>query len=180
MSATAPPEGPWVVGLDLSLQRTGIAYANGDVAVVPTGALRGMARIEVIVGRVSEALDCWDAQPDLVVIESYTYATTHSAHVLGELGGIVRWTLHGEGVRWLDVAPGKLKIYATGDGNAKKTPIVIAARERLGMSFVTDDDQADAVWLRALGLDLLGAPLVDLPQIHRRALKGVELPAVKP
>jgi hypothetical protein len=67
------------------------------------------------------------------------------------------------------VPPATLKTYALGVGRGDKTAMVVAARERLGFTGLSHD-QADAYWLRAMGLDLLGSPLVVLPKTHRRAL----------
>lgn len=173
MSAVDPPK---VIGLDLSLTSTGIAYGNGSWERIRPGKLRGMERLGKLVSEVLWALEAGPpGPPRLVVIEGYTYATTNSAHVLGELGGIVRWELHRLKVPYAVVAPSKLKTYATGKGTGKKTAMVVAARERLGLD-VMEDDEADAIWLRALGLDLLDAPMAALPKTHRRALDDVELP----
>lgn len=165
---------PWVVGLDLSLRSTGICYASGELALVKPEDLRGMERVEYVLDAVRLACDCWESAPDLVVIEGYTYNTTKSAHVLGELGGVVRHWLWSEAIPYCVVAPGSLKKYATGRGDAKKTPMVVAARERLGI-LTEEDDEADALWLRAVGRELLGAPLVQLPKLNVGALGGLEI-----
>lgn len=175
MTAADWDEGPWVVGLDLSLTSTGIAYANGTVEHLDTEKKKfsdDMARLGFIVDRVRGAFDVAEQDPDLVVIEGYTYATTKSAHVLGELGGIVRFELWSSGIPFAVIAPSKLKRYALGKGAGDKVAMVVAARERLAYGGL-QDDEADALWLRALGLDLLGAPLVSLPKEHRGALEGV-------
>ena len=41
---------------------------------------------------------------------------------------------------------------------------------------VTNNNEADALVLAAMGADHLGAPLVDLPQTHRAALDAVQWP----
>jgi hypothetical protein len=93
---------------------------------------------------------------------------------LGELGGLIRvaiaeMSLEIGDMRWAVVPPATLKTYALGVGRGDKTAMVVAARERLGFTGLSHD-QADAYWLRAMGLDLLGSPLVVLPKTHRRAL----------
>jgi Holliday junction resolvasome RuvABC endonuclease subunit len=173
---------PWVVGLDLSLRATGLAYADGSVETVKPDKRKGMSRVGYILDRVRGALDVAEQPPDLVVIEGYTYGTTNSAHILGELGGVVRFHLWQQRVTFLEVAPSKLKRYALGKGSGPgtdKTAMVVAARERLGAQ-VLSDDEADALWLRAFGLALLGHPPVELPQAHQAALTDVELPGAPP
>lgn len=160
-----------VVGLDLSLTATGIAGLAGATSTVKTRT-RGMERLDVITDAVLNAANL----AGLVCIEGYSFGSLASqAHALGELGGVVRWSLWRSGIEYLDVPPSTLKTYATGKGNAGKVDVVIAARDRLGYEG-TDDNEADALWLRALGLDLLGSPLVKLPQTHRRALDKLALP----
>lgn len=163
--------GQAVVGLDLSLTATGIAHTDGTTGTVRTRT-RGMERLGVIAAFALEATEA----ARLVCIEGYSFGSRASqAHALGELGGVVRWSLWSSGVTYLDVPPSTLKTYATGKGNAGKVDVIVAARDRLGYEG-TDDNEADALWLRALGLDLLGAPLVALPATHRRALAKVTLP----
>lgn len=165
-----------VIGLDLSLRHTGVAYPSGSVTTVETGKERGAQRWAAIFDQASYGL--WgNGQLDLAVIEGYAYAAVGSAlFELCELGGIIRWELHRAGVPWLVVPPATLKKYATGKGGANKTAMVIAARERLGYEG-TDDNEADALWLRALGLDLLGEPLCSLPIVQRNVLHRVTWPA---
>lgn len=168
------PDSPWVVGLDLSLTSTGIAYADGTVGrIQPAG--RGMARLAEILAGVRLALDCWETEPELVVVEGYSYASAGRAIEAGELGGLIRYELWRRRVPTLDIAPKKLKIYATGRGDAGKPELVANARERLGYT-AFQPDEVDALWLRALGLHLLEAPLADLPKAHTRALDGLQRP----
>jgi hypothetical protein len=50
--------------------------------------------------------------------------------------------------------------------------MVVAARERLGWTGM-DNNAADALWARAVGLALYDALPVKLPQSHLVALEGV-------
>jgi Holliday junction resolvasome RuvABC endonuclease subunit len=169
-----------VVGLDLSLRHAGIAYPDGVTTVVNPKKLTGPQRWACIWDDIAQA---WLPDvPDLAVIEGYAYAAAGSALFdLCELGGLVRWELHRAGVPWIVIPPTSLKKYATGSGVATKTAMVIAARDRLGYEG-TDDNEADALWLRAMGLDLLDEPPCRLPIIQRNVLhrltwpQGVEIP----
>ena len=172
---TPAQPGPWVVGLDLALTTTGIAHPDGRAEAFKTpGALRGMARLDVIARHVT---DLFAPHPvDLVVIEGYSMGSKGRAVIdLAELGGIIRHRLHCARQPYIEVPPQTLKIYATGSGHADKTGMVVAARERLAYGGI-QADEADALWLRAFGHDLLGTPLVVLPKTHRRALDAVTLP----
>jgi Holliday junction resolvasome RuvABC endonuclease subunit len=161
---------PTAIGLDLSLTATGIADVEGYARVIKTAELRGMHRIDVIRRAVGAALV---ALPDVVSIEGYSFGSKGRALTgLAELGGVIRLQCWSAGIPYLDVPPAVLKRYALGAGRGTKTEMVIAARERLGYRSA-DPDEADALWLRALALDELGAPVVKLPKAHRAALPGV-------
>lgn len=189
---------PRVVGLDLSLTATGVANGNG-VPETLTSRLKGCQRLAEIRDAV---LDCcafgWMPDPGcdfpgphdrdfsgavvthvsrpLVVIEGYAFAARNShAHALGELGGVIRLALHEAGVPYVDVPPSSLKKYACGKGNANKGEMLAAAIRRLDYEGASDNE-ADALWLRAMGLDALGCPVVKLPEAHRAALAKVEWP----
>jgi Holliday junction resolvasome RuvABC endonuclease subunit len=170
-------DGPDVVGIDLSLTGTGIAYANGSTVTINTAGLRGPERLVVIRDAVRAALDVAEWAPDLVMLEGYAYGRPNKAHELGELGGVVRVALHEEcrgfpSMGWALVPPPRLKKFATGKGVADKTAMVVAARDRLGWAGM-DNNQADALWLRAMGLALYGALPITLPQVNMSALCAV-------
>jgi Holliday junction resolvasome RuvABC endonuclease subunit len=106
----------------------------------------------------------------LVAIEGYSYASHGRSTVsLAELGGIVRYGLWCEGIIYIDVPPSTLKKYATGKGNADKGAMLVAAVKRLGYEG-TDNNEADARWLHAVGMALMGKPVANVPELHRNAL----------
>lgn len=157
-----------VLGLDLSLTATGVALPNGEPKVL-TNNLRGCDRLIWIRDVIAFSLDVH--APDLVMVEGYAMGTVRQAHsyATGELGGVVRVMLHEASQPFLDVPPATLKKYATGRGNAKKVEVLQAAWKRLGYEG-TSDDEADALWLRAVGMELLGVPVVSLPAVQRAAV----------
>lgn len=140
-----------ICGADLSIAKTGLALADGTLlTIVPARGVKGYRRLRPMAQAVMERLH----HATLVIIEGY------DPHPLGalaliraaELGGIVRAGLLELDIRWVDVPPSTLKKYATGKGNANKDAMLAAARAA-GANPSTDDE-ADAYWLRCIGIEL--------------------------
>ena len=163
---------PRILALDLSLVATGWCLPDGTTGRIDGAKLRGMERIDHIVRQV-QALA---RGVDLVAIEGYSYASPNQAHQIGELGGGVRLLLYRLRVPFVAVPPATLKKFATGSGAAKKTAMVVAARERFGLTTTTDYNECDAYLLWAMARHAYGAPLVDLPQVQTAALSKVVWP----
>lgn len=163
-----------VVGLDLSIAAPGFADIEGSTRTLKLPAARGDRRLVDIAEFVVQ-LAIFGRRADLVVIEDLpTHA--HGAGITGMVHGAVRTVLLTNGLRYVTVPPATLKKYATGKGNANKTEMAMAAFKRFDREFA-DDNQCDAYWLRAAGLDLLGEPLVALPAPQSDALKKIDLEA---
>lgn len=163
------------LALDVSLTATGWASGLGRFGTIETGALRGVERLAFIAEWVERA----GGKAEVAAIEGYAYAAraTH-AHSLGEAGGVVRLALHRLGVPVVEIAPALIKVYAAGKGNASKELVLVEAVKRLGYEGA-NNNEADALWLWALMQDALGAPVVTVPQAHRKALASVKIPRVK-
>lgn len=168
---------PRVAGIDVSLTGSAVATLGGTVRVPTTGRRRDPlpARHGRLVG-IARAVLTAVGDVELAVIEGPSH------HSLGgsawDRGGL--WWLIVDGLvdRKIPVAvmpPTCRAKYATGSGAAGKAAVLNAARQRYGVRLPTDDE-ADALVLRAAGLDWLGHPLVPLPETHRGALLGVEWP----
>jgi len=146
-----------VVGLDLSTTRTGIATpAKGnktrtDSIRPPTKAKRSMRHIWIatqIVAQIPHACP-------LIVIEGHSFGSNKANQsALHECAGVVKAQLHKQRKRYVTIAPKTLKKYATGDGNADKAEMVAAATAHGGTP--ANDDEADAYWLRQIGLIIVG------------------------
>lgn len=159
-----------VVGLDLSLTRTGVATAAGTISLTPPKQLDGFSRMRWIRAAVVDRTN----GADLVVVEAPAYSSNQAyAKEIAGLWHIVMVVIDSRGTRWIDVMSNTLKKYATGKGRCEKTEMVIAAVKRLPWLEVANDDEADAAWACALGHGLLGQPLVDLPKDNRSALAAV-------
>jgi Holliday junction resolvasome RuvABC endonuclease subunit len=170
-----------VLGFDLAAERSGVALPDGTTLAITAPKVRGrrtladdLDRIDHIESRVQDVLVLH--RPRLAVIEDYA-AGLHSsaAHRLAEISGVVRLACYRAGIGVALVNPMHLKTYATGSSKATKSQMATAAQGRAGLVFPTEDE-CDAWWLRAMGLDHLGAPIVDLPKTHRAALDKVTWP----
>ena len=126
-----------VIGLDLSLTRPGIALAQppqppeGRMILVPTG-MRGAERLVLIGHAVRDAI--WQAQPDLVAIEGYSYGSEMQAHAIGELGGVVRYLLRVSNIPYevIPVAQWRRQLFGR---NVRKDEVAKEAYKRYGIEF---------------------------------------------
>lgn len=160
-----------ISGLDLSITATGICDVNGVTSTCGGDAKLGDKRL----GRIRIAVESAVEVADVVMIEDLPRGGMGGA-TTGMVQGVVRELLTRLGVPYILVSPATLKMYATGKGNATKSDMRMELFQRFGID-IRDDNQADAWWLRALGLDLYGEPLAQqtsgatlLPKSHRRAL----------
>lgn len=161
---------PRIVGLDLSLTRTGVADADGRVDVIKLAQYRDAERLSVAHYTISAAV----TGANLVIIEGYAYNSANAAHSLGELGGVIRLMLYQRRIPYLVVPPATLKKYATGKGNVGKGAVMVAASTRLHYD-LEDDNEADALWLRAIGMDLAGYPMAQMPAINSDCLRALRM-----
>ncbi|HEY3559719.1 MAG TPA: hypothetical protein VGL05_19755 [Kribbella sp.] len=167
-----------VIGIDPSLTATGLAWADGSTSTIKypkyvTGDHR-LAFIAEIVNQVGFT-PMSGSRVDLAVVEDLpTHA--HGAGITGMVQGVIRMQLIRDGIQYLTIPAATLKKYATGKGNATKPDMRMEMYKRTGID-LKDDNQVDAWWLRALGHELLGEPVVTLPKTHTDALGKLTLPA---
>ncbi len=162
-----------VVGLDLSLTSTGICDADGNPSTVTGKASDGDNRL-VTIGRV--VLDV-SASAELVVIEDLPRGAMGGS-ATGMVQGVARFILRSANIPYALVPPATLKMYATGKGTADKVAMALAAYKAAEVEF-PNDDECDAWWLRAMGLDFAGEPLFTLPAANRRSLAKVDWPVIR-
>lgn len=149
--------GWYAVGIDPSLSGTGIAQADGLLMTIKTHAKPGRKnnRLQTIHKAAFDAAGGghWAGKPALVMVEDLpTHAK--SAGLTGQAQGVVRLALVDAGVSMMFLAPATLKKFATGKGNADKAAMIAAWNAR-NHARVTDDNQADAAWLRQYGRTLM-------------------------
>lgn len=164
--------GPVVIGVDPSITATGVALSDGSLITVGGKAERGDERLLDIACMIGTAC----TQADLVVIEDLpTHA--HGAGITGMVQGVIRLMCLRAGVPYATVVAATLKKYATGSGAANKADMRMALYKRAGFD-VHDDNQVDAWWLRAAGLERLGFPEVEMPSAQVKVLEKAAWPSV--
>ena len=150
--------------------RRGPAYLAHAASVFENAIYAG-ASVGLVVGKA-----------DLVIMEGYSFGSRGRAvFQLGELGGVLRMTAFRMNVPVVEIAPGNLKKFATGKGNAGKDQMLATAIRKLPYDGY-DHNEADALWLLAmafykygLGADTLMCTL-PLTQYQREALKVPKWP----
>lgn len=170
-----------VAGIDPALKATGLAMPDDTFATVaPPKSVDGYRRHRHVTQRVLERLH--DASVELVILEDYAPHSLgiNSTIVAAELQGILRTELTDQAIPFAVVPPSTLKKYAVGKGNAPKAVLYDAAREAIFAGRCARDafdfenglpetyDEADAYWLRRLGLAILAddpAGIVHLAKI---------------
>lgn len=177
-----------VVGVDPGNRKLGVANVAGpqtlEIPKLEKGATATdrARRLSQIRRRVDEALGLERltilSKIGLAVVEGYSLggARGYAAAYGGEAGGVIRAQLFERGFEILEVAPTRLKKYATGDGNAKKPQMIAAARAELGHDL--GEDAADAYWLFRLGVHGTGtgpAP-TGLELIRREIVRAIDWP----
>lgn len=169
-----PPAGVWRVrGLDLSLTATGVSDGT-QCWVIRPGQLRGHPRLQYLRRELTRV--CQHA--DLCVVEGLAFGAKGNS--LLDLAGwwwLATHTLWRMGKPLAVVSPSELKVYISGRGIVKKEDVRVHVDRRFPNVAVRDNNEADALVLAAMGYDWLGAPLVALPQTHRRALSKVAWPS---
>ena len=180
-----------VVGIDLSLTGTGLAFINNDITV-RTISSKGRAtatiteryeRVSAHANRiVANILDGLPNGPRLAVLEQ-------PAQSKGALPG----QLDSHGLWWLvmywlrnempvaHVSPSTRPVYATGKGNAGKDAVLAAVVRRYPNVPVANNNEADALILAAMGARWAGTPIDNpLPQTHLRAMTAPQWPDKDP
>ncbi|MFH9072730.1 hypothetical protein [Streptomyces alboflavus] len=167
-----------VAGLDISLTGTGIATLGGTTCIRTKGRRADSipnrrARQKYIVGRALDEV----GTVDLACVEGPSHASMGQAghHDLSGLWWCIVGALVDREIPVAVVPPMSRAKYATGKGNSRKAAVLDAAQRRYG-AILPNDNEADSLVLRAMGLHWLGQPLAEVPDGHRAALGGVQWP----
>lgn len=161
-----------IMGLDLSINGTGVCLPGGRTYTIKCIAAQGDPRINIVRDQVVKDL----VNVDHVVMEDFpAKLQAAAAKAIGLVQGSVRSALMDAGVPYTVISPATLKKFATGQGNCDKAAMILAAFKRSGIEF-RDNNQCDAWWLYAAGLDHYDRPLFGLPALQRKALEVVAWP----
>lgn len=178
-----------IIGIDSSLTGTGVAVLRTLPGVAcevhtvtakvstkaPSPEYAELERMHAITRQVG-ALD--PGGTALAVLEGPSLASRNGkAH---ERAGLW-WMLYAQAVNeWcvpvLVVRPTIRAKYATGSGNASKDHVMLAASRRYPDILMSNNNEADAVLLAAIGARLLGYPVEQLPATHMQAMRSLSLP----
>lgn len=178
-----------VVGFDLSLTGSGVALTApaqpphqfvltlvGRQGVTNMSVVGQFAAIDELLAEIATAADL-NHPPDVAVLEALDMAQSYG----GQIERTVLWwelakTLHMLGVRVYVPTSAQVKIYATGNGLAKKPQVKAAvATHWPWWDFRNNDNLADAAVMAELGLTLAGYRSVELPKEHTRTLSKIRL-----
>lgn len=146
------------VGLDLSLNDTGLAilYENDGMfyADVKSGKLRGVERLNSIREQIMSILrkQYVFRYNTFIGIEGYAFGAFGNAiYGIGEIGGVIRWSLYNAGLDFCVIPPTRIKKYVTGKGNANKEMMVSNINRLYLKEFKKKDHNiADALGLAGL------------------------------
>ncbi|MDX3074590.1 hypothetical protein [Streptomyces sp. MI02-7b] len=170
-----------VAGLDISLTSTGVATLGGTIAIPTTGRRRDtLVERRTRLRHIADTVVTEVGTVDLACIEGPSHHSVGGS--VWDRGGLWWLVVDALVAREIPVAvipPMSRAKYATGKGNARKAAVLDAAQRRYGAVCATDDE-ADALVLRAMGLDWLGQPLTEVPEGHRAALGGCQWPDLGP
>lgn len=190
--------GSYIIGLDVSLDSTGIAAISAvdmlvDGALIPAGKLYTSVHasksvgtgdlvaetnryFDIVQGIVSKVVAC---DPVVACIENLRFGTKEDTSLPRR--GYVWWNivhaLISHGVPVIEIAPSAIKKFATTNGRAAKTAVVAnyaAAWPEEDFSASGLDDRADAVMAASMLAMKLG---IDLP-LKRTALRGRSIAAL--
>lgn len=104
----------------------------------------GMPRLGDIGERVVTLVD--EYKPELIGLEGYSYGSKYNHEAMYSVGTVIRYFLWQFEHEYKEVAPGTLKKFVTGKGNAKKDLMLISAFKNWGFD-TTSDNVADAYGL---------------------------------
>lgn len=164
-----------VVGLDLSLCKTGINIIQDDGKILysnlvkskpggdkPIDEVRRIVKIaEDIVQKIDEVLE--GKSPDIIMIEGMAFMAKNTTSLLqiAGLSYLIRILLDEFKWKFCLVSPLTLKKFITGKGKGDKNLIMMQVYKDYGFESL-DDNICDSYVLSVCGLALLGKPLKEL------------------
>jgi crossover junction endodeoxyribonuclease RuvC len=179
-----------IIAIDPSLTATGVAVLSPWEAdpfwrvktirsaapvAPPDPALAQIKRMERIVQELRLWITTSIVRPTFGVIESPAFSKNGGmSHERAGLWWMLYQSLAGYEIPVITVKPNLRSKYATGNGNAGKDEVLLAASRRYPGVPMTNNNEADAVVLAAMGARLMGHPIDTLPKTHLDALRTLQ------
>jgi len=161
-----------VIGIDAALAATGVAvWREGRIYLDTIHTSPETRPRPARWGQITAPIWPCITTNTLAVVEAvFQGAKGDTALRLAELHGVILDGLYRRGVPYVVVNDKQLKKYATNSGAADKDLMLATARSQLRhVAHPNDHDQADALWLLAMGLHRYGRPLLPGPVPRWRA-----------
>lgn len=171
-----------IVGLDLSLARTGVALHNGDDIEFNSIETSAKAILQARIFTVMQALNPIFAVATHVFIENHSFGSFGAGvRQLAELAGVVKFQLWRTDIPFSLVAPMTLKKWATGTGKKMDKSVVLHKLALKTGVEPRNDDEADAVALADFGWHVLNPdpPRRELLQYEKDTIAAFLAPKVE-
>lgn len=162
-----------IIGIDPSLSATGIARADWCLTVRTNDKAPRGERLADIYAAIHEHA----AGADVAVIEGYSRGSLNRREDAGEVGGVIRMALWQLGVPYVEVPPMSVKKFACGGQKDRDKDAMQHGAWQAGSSAKTND-QADAWWLRQMGLAAYGLFPTQF-KYRKEAIAAIEWPMLQ-
>jgi Holliday junction resolvasome RuvABC endonuclease subunit len=171
------------VGIDPSLTSTGLARREMQQVVTQAVTTTSEEPWYIRVRRIRDNTLAFIGDDKVVYMEDYAYGSKFSRELLGELGGVIREGIEGNGIKIIKIPPTKVKMFATGRGAAPSCPVGQAkstwkkkwmmeeVKKNFKQEFDTDDE-TDAFVIATIGMTVEMArnnpTILETLPIHQR------------
>ena len=150
------------LGIDLSTSATGLVLLESNGTKYPAllreqslsyPKLKGIARNKAISTDIMMLIHAH--YPEKIVLEGYSLNMKKASSVIPliEIGGLLRFLMHIDGLEWYDPTAPEVKKFATGKGNAPKETMMMLVLKRWNHTSI-DNNTADAYVCAAMGLSI--------------------------
>lgn len=164
-----------VMGIDPSLTATGWCHLTGKNHSCGTISSRtkevGPARLRTLFNMLDDLLG--EFLPSMVVLEGYSYGSSHHREALAEWGGLIRVMLYDRKIPTLIVAPTSLKKFVLTEASSEKDQMLLAVYKRWGAEF-SNNDECDAFALSQLGRSRLELEMLRVLSLDPSGFSGTQ------
>lgn len=165
------------LGIDHAIRHIGVVAISSPSEIIHQAVIKpkledGIERLKEIYDSIKEAID--KIKPNIVVLEGYAFNKPFQAHQIGEIGGIIKLLCAIKKQQVVTVPPKRVKIFATGSGNATKDLVLLSVYKNFGQEF-KNSDLADAYVLALIGYCKLKPNAIKLNKQQKNVLDGIIL-----